>query len=293
MFAQRIGWLSLVAGGVLALGLSLSSVAWAQKGGPPPKPAKTFIESRSNSLSQDGGPPSTQKVGDPVGSVDVGLGKKPGGERFTTTTDNNGAFSFADLEPGTYEVVSLSGFPVAAGKAERYSVEFVTGWTVPVPDTGGGGQKERKSKDYNSIKSNTSSLAAGGGEVLPTEKYSTTKSNIKNMAFFVLPDGTGKLTERVEMEIHAVGSEIMISGPGTGVVESPGAKPGEEGYAITEQGIKRVMPFKVAAPMWLRGRVSVSKATTGLGDPATGVAPATDDVPADIKLPKRFKLKLP
>ena len=283
MCSQRIGWLSLVAGGVFAMGLSLSSVAWAQKGGPPPKPAKAFIESRSNCL--------------------IKVNRTPDNEMFTATTDKNGAFAFTDLEPGMYEVVSVSGFPVNAGQAERYSVTFETGWTVPVPvpDTAGagGGQKDRRSKDYNSIKSNTSSLAAGGGgggKVLPTEKYSTTKSNIKNMTFFVLPDGTGKLPERVEMEIHAVGSEIMVSGPGTGVVSPLGTNPGEGGYAITEQGIKKVMPTRVEAPMFLQGYVSLSKATTGLGDPATGAGTPVDDVPADVPAdvkPRKGGFKLP
>ncbi len=335
MFTQRMGWLSLVAGGVLAVGLSLSSEAWAQKGGPPPKPAKTFNESRSNSLSQKDVSPSTQKLGDPIGGVDVGLGKKPGGVMFTTTTDKNGAFAFPDLESGTYEIVSLSGFPVTAGKTVRYTVIFETGWMVPMDDTGGktristlkdsksntselalppddtdvgdpasdtgSGPKEDtgpqlRSKDFNSIKSNTAPIP-GKGKDHPTEKFITTISNIKNLAFGVSPDGVGQLTDRPAMEIHAVGSEIMISGPGTGVVESLGANPGDPGYAIKEQGIKRVMPSTVAAPMWLRGRVFVSKATTGSDDPATGVGTPVDDVPAEVIPPKKgrgFKLpKLP
>ncbi len=276
MFAQRIGWLSLVAGAVFAVGLSLSSVAWAQKGGPP----------------------ATQKVGDPIGSVDVGLGKKPGGARFTTKTDKNGEFVFADLEPGTYEVDSLSGFPATAGKPVRYSVLVETGWSVPVDpavgDAGGGTPPAGSRGPGNPLKGFPVSLGNNPGKDKTQEKYSTTKSNIKNIIVDVLPDGVGQLPEPVVMEIHAVGSEIMISGPGTGVVESLGAKPGEEGYAITEQGIKRVKPVTVAAPMWLRGRVFVSKATTGSDDPATSVGTPVDDVPVPVKPRKRgFKLPLP
>lgn len=300
MFARRIGWLSLIAGAVFALGLSLSSVAWAQKGGPPATQAKN------------------------IPGIDIKLNPKPhnkGDMGITATTDKNGEFVFADLEPGIYTVDSLSGFPV--GKSMHYSVTIETGWSVPVDpavgDVGGGPNKQRKSKNYNSIKSNTSSLSAGPlvDNVDPTgpgnplkgfpvslgnnpgkdktqEKYSTTISNIKFLIVDVLPDGVGQLPEPVEMEIHAVGSEIMISGPGTGVVGSRGANPGEEGYAIKEQGIKRVAPVMVAAPMFLRGRVSVSQATTGPDAPATSVGTPVDDVPVPAKPRKRgFKLPLP
>lgn len=275
MFAQRIGWLSLVAGAVFALGLSLSSVAWAQKGGPPATQAKD------------------------IPGIDIKVYPKPhnkGDMGITTKTDNNGEFVFANLEPGTYEVLSLTGFQV--GKPMRYSVTIETGWSVlvdpTVGDAGGGTPPAGSRGPGNALKGFPVSLGNNPGKDKTQEKYSTTKSNIKNIIVDVSPDGVGQLPEPVVMEIHAVGSEIVISGPGTGVVESRGAKPGEEGYAIKEQGIKRVMPVVVAAPMFLRGRVFVSKATTGLDDPATSVGTPDDDVPVPVKPRKRgFKLPLP
>ncbi len=300
MFARRIGWLSLVTGGVLAVGLSLSSVAWAQKGGPPATQAKN------------------------IPGIDIKIYPKlhnKGDMGITATTDKNGEFVFADLEPGIYTVDSLSGFPV--GKLMHYSVTIETGWSVAVDpavgDVGGGPDKQRKSKNYNSIKSNTSSLPAGPpvDNVDPTgpgnplkgfpvslgnnpgkdktqADFSTTKSNIKNFKVHVVDNGgVGQLPEPVEMEIHAVGSQIMISGPETGVVGSRGANPGEGGYAIKEQGIKRVAPVIVAATMFLRGHVSASQATTEPDDPATSVGTPVGDVPVPVKQRKRgFKLPL-
>ena len=222
MFVQRIGWLSLVAGGVFALSLSLASEAWAQKGGPP----------------------STQEKDLP--GIDIIIKQKPDNVMFTATTNKNGAFVFKDLAPGTYEVVSLSGFPVAAGKTVKYSLTVETGWTDPADESavgptraktvsgaesntselalpgdlgvgepasdnvcGGKGNEDTKSKDYNSIKSNTSSLNnPGGGKDHPTEKFI---SNIKSVAFGVSPDGVAQLPEPIVLNILAVGSKLMIT----------------------------------------------------------------------------------
>ena len=70
-----------------------------------PAPASTVGPAANRTLPQTSTPTAEMRPGEGIGSVEVGIRKRPGGQiAATTRTDAQGNFTFTNLPAGTYDI---------------------------------------------------------------------------------------------------------------------------------------------------------------------------------------------